>query len=45
METSAYGFSSWIEKPDAVAAANLAAADVFPIFPVLLQDFADIESK
>lgn len=33
--TSEYGFSSWMEKSDADAAANLAAEEVLPILPVL----------
>jgi len=33
LPTSAYGFSSWMEKSDAVAAWNLAAAEVLPILP------------
>lgn len=31
--TSAYGFSSWIEKSEGVADANLAAAELFPTLP------------
>jgi hypothetical protein len=38
--TSAYGFSSSIEKSEAVAAWNLAAAESLPTFPGLVQHTA-----
>jgi hypothetical protein len=42
--TSAYGFSSCIEKSEAVAAWNFAAADDLPTFPGSLQHPAETES-
>jgi hypothetical protein len=43
-QTSAYGFSSSIEKSEAVAAANLAAAESLPTFPGSLQHAAEMKS-
>jgi hypothetical protein len=40
--TSAYGFSSWMEKSEAVAAWNLAAAESLPTFPGLVQHTAEV---
>jgi hypothetical protein len=43
--TSAYGFSSWIEKSEAVAAWNFAAAEDLPTFPGSLQHPAETDHK
>jgi hypothetical protein len=41
--TSAYGFSSSMEKSEAVAAWNLAAAESLPTLPGLVQHTAGVK--